>query len=340
MRRQRRPQPHRLEHMARGPGDRRGPPVPAAGLRLPGIARIDQHHAERNPRGGDAQRKRRHQPGKTPADDGHIGIQVNLRHGRRLHSTGPRPNLARTRGLTEPIMAASSPAVTVTQQLPQSEAGLLAILDLKKLSHNRFEATSPRDGWKRVFGGQVVAQALLAATRTVDQRPVHSLHGYFLRPGDPAKAILYEVDPHRDGKSFTTRGVLARQGDEIIFSMIASFHRPEPGFDHQAPMPDVAAPEGLPDEASLLASHGDRLSSSMQRYLSAGAAGRIASGRSRRLPETAGRPSCRVLTCGCACAPGCRTMTPSTARLWRTPPTSRSLRQLWYLMGARFMTRS
>ncbi len=165
-------------------------------------------------------------------------------------------------------MAASSPAVTIAQQLPQHEAGLLAILDLKTLGHNRFEATSSKDGWKRVFGGQVVAQALLAATITVEQRPVHSLHGYFLRPGDPARAILYEVDPHRDGKSFTTRGVLARQGDEIIFSMIASFHRPEPGFDHQAPMPDVAPPEALPDEASLAASHGDRMPSSMRSYLS------------------------------------------------------------------------
>ncbi|MDP9137472.1 MAG: acyl-CoA thioesterase II, partial [Pseudomonadota bacterium] len=131
-----------------------------------------------------------------------------------------------------------------------------------------FEGMSPGDGWKRVFGGQVVAQALLAATRTVlEERPVHSLHGYFLRPGDPALPIVYEIDPHRDGKSFTTRGVLARQNGEIIFSMIASFHRPEPGFDHQVPMPDVPAPESLPDEASLITAHGSRMPPSMVTYL-------------------------------------------------------------------------
>jgi acyl-CoA thioesterase-2 len=153
--------------------------------------------------------------------------------------------------------------------MPQAEADLVHILDLKKLGHNRFEGTGPTDGWKRVFGGQVVAQALLAATRTVvDERPVHSLHGYFLRPGNPAIPIVYEIDPHRDGKSFTTRGVLARQNGEIIFSMIASFHRPEPGFDHQARMPDVSAPEGLSDETSLVASHGARMPPAMRSYLS------------------------------------------------------------------------
>ena len=153
--------------------------------------------------------------------------------------------------------------------MPWAEADLLDILDLKDLGGNRFQAISPKDGWKRVFGGQVVAQALLAAIKTVvEERAVHSLHGYFLRPGDPAKAIVYEIDPHRDGRSFTTRGVLARQNGEIIFSMIASFHRPEAGFDHQAPMPPVATPEDLPDEAALLASHGTRMPASMRSYLS------------------------------------------------------------------------
>jgi acyl-CoA thioesterase-2 len=152
--------------------------------------------------------------------------------------------------------------------MPQAEADLLDILDLKKLGPYRFEAISPRDGWKRVYGGQVVAQALLAANRTViAERPVHSLHGYFLRPGDPSIPILYEIDPHRDGKSFTTRGVLARQNGEIIFSMIASFHRPEAGFDHQSPMPDVPAPDSLPDEAALVAAHGSRMPPSMRAYL-------------------------------------------------------------------------
>jgi acyl-CoA thioesterase-2 len=153
--------------------------------------------------------------------------------------------------------------------MPKAEADLLEILDLKKLGHGRFEAMSPKVGRKRVYGGQVVAQALLAAYRTViEERPVHSLHGYFLRPGDPEIPILYEVDPHRDGKSFTTRGVLARQRGEIIFSMIASFHHPEPGFDHQSAMPDVPGPEGLADEAALVEAHGARMPPSMLAYLS------------------------------------------------------------------------
>jgi acyl-CoA thioesterase II len=145
---------------------------------------------------------------------------------------------------------------------------LLKLLDLKTLGVDRFAGTSPATGWKRVFGGQVVAQALVAALRTVDaDRPVHSLHGYFLRPGDPSQQILYEVERFRDGKSFTTRGVLARQHGEIIFSMSASFHAVETGMEHQLPMPRVKPPEELPADEELLRGKGQNITLTMQNYL-------------------------------------------------------------------------
>lgn len=129
---------------------------------------------------------------------------------------------------------------------------LLSILDLEPLEHNLFRGMSPQVGWQRVFGGQVIGQALVAASRTVPQdRAVHSLHGYFLRPGDPAVPIVYEVDRIRDGGSFTTRRVVAIQHGEPIFSMAASFQTFEEGLDHQVAMPDVPMPEDLPGEAEL-----------------------------------------------------------------------------------------
>ena len=126
---------------------------------------------------------------------------------------------------------------------------LLAILDLEPLEVNLFRGRSPQVGWQRVFGGQVIGQALVAACRTVDEvasRPPHSLHAYFLLPGDPKVPIIYEVDRIRDGKSFTTRRVLAIQHGHAIFAMSASFHGAEDGFSHQAMMPDVPKPEELP----------------------------------------------------------------------------------------------
>src|SRR5437762_12233598 len=120
-------------------------------------------------------------------------------------------------------------------------ADLLAILDLERLEVNLFRGRSPQVGWQRVFGGQVIGQALVAACRTVDiaSRPPHSLHGYFLLAGDPKVPIIYEVDRIRDGRSFTTRRVIAIQHGHAIFSMAVSFHRDEPGLAHQAKMPDV-----------------------------------------------------------------------------------------------------
>jgi acyl-CoA thioesterase-2 len=130
---------------------------------------------------------------------------------------------------------------------------LLSTLDLERLEHNLFRGRSPQNGWQRVFGGQVVGQALVAADRTVDahDRLPHSLHAYFLRPGDPKVPIIYEVDRIRDGGSFTTRRVVAIQHGHAIFSMAVSFHKSEPGLEHQITMPDVPPPEDLPSEAQL-----------------------------------------------------------------------------------------
>jgi acyl-CoA thioesterase II len=135
--------------------------------------------------------------------------------------------------------------------MPSAIESLLSILDLEPLEHNLFRGRSPQVGWQRVFGGQVIGQALVAAARTVDGRNVHSLHCYFMRPGDPAVPIIYEVDRIRDGKSFATRRVVAIQHGHAIFSMSASFQVTEDGLDHQIAMPDVPPPEELPSEADL-----------------------------------------------------------------------------------------
>jgi acyl-CoA thioesterase-2 len=128
---------------------------------------------------------------------------------------------------------------------------LISILDLEQLDINLFRGRSPQVGWQRVFGGQVIGQALVAAVRTVESRPAHSMHAYFLLPGDPKVPIIYDVDRMRDGKSFTTRRVTARQHGHPIFSMLASFHADEQGLDHQATMPAVPPPEDLPSDAEM-----------------------------------------------------------------------------------------
>ena len=133
--------------------------------------------------------------------------------------------------------------------------GLLNILDLEQLENNLFRGRSPQNGWQRVYGGQVVGQALVAAARTVEaqERLTHSLHAYFLLPGDPKVPIIYEVDRIRDGGSFTTRRVVAIQHGQPMFTMAVSFHKSEPGFDHQIAMPDVPPPEELASEEELKA---------------------------------------------------------------------------------------
>ena len=133
---------------------------------------------------------------------------------------------------------------------------LLAILDLEQLEQNLFRGRSPQAGWQRVFGGQVIGQALVAACRTVDTaaRQPHSLHAYFLLPGDPKVPIIYDVDRIRDGRSFTTRRVVAIQHGAEIFTMAVSFQVEEPGYEHALPMPSVPPPEDLPSDDEIKAS--------------------------------------------------------------------------------------
>ncbi|HKE94466.1 MAG TPA: acyl-CoA thioesterase domain-containing protein, partial [Povalibacter sp.] len=131
-------------------------------------------------------------------------------------------------------------------------ADVLQVLQLERLELDMFRGQSRDPGHHRVFGGQVLGQALAAAYATVEDRPVHSLHAYFLRAGDPDHPIVYEVDRSRDGTSFTSRRVVAIQHGEQIFHMSASFHIEETGTDRQIPMPDVPEPESLPDLAAAV----------------------------------------------------------------------------------------
>ena len=131
--------------------------------------------------------------------------------------------------------------------MTQALDALLGILDLEELEVNLFRGRSPQEGSQRVFGGQVLGQALTAAGRTVERDAAHSFHAYFLRPGDPKTPILYQVDRTRDGKSFTTRRVTAIQRGRAIFHLEASFQQHEPGPEHQDLMPAAPDPETLPD---------------------------------------------------------------------------------------------
>jgi len=145
--------------------------------------------------------------------------------------------------------------------------GLLSILDLEPLEENLFRGRSPQEGWQRVYGGQVLGQALVAAVRTVPpERIAHSLHAYFLLGGDPARPIVYNVDRVRDGRSFTTRRVTAIQHGRPMFVMSVSFHIAEPGLDHQNLMPKVPPPEDLPSEQQLKAKLLAHLPENMRSY--------------------------------------------------------------------------
>ncbi len=144
---------------------------------------------------------------------------------------------------------------------------LIQTLNLELIEENLYRGSSPDAGWQRVFGGQVIAQALTAAQRSVDrERTVHSLHAYFLRPGDPSIPILYQVERLRDGSSFTTRRVVAIQHGKPIFAMSASFQIEEPGYDHQIPMPQVTPPENLMGEAEMKAMFLANAPESVRRY--------------------------------------------------------------------------
>jgi acyl-CoA thioesterase-2 len=133
------------------------------------------------------------------------------------------------------------------QQGSAAVGALVRLLDLERIEENLFRGVTPKSRLQRVFGGQVAGQALVAAGRTVDpERHVHSLHSYFIRPGDPQVPIVYTVDRVRDGRSFSVRRVVAMQHGAAIFSLSASFQLRQDGVDHQSPMPDVPRPESLP----------------------------------------------------------------------------------------------
>ncbi len=142
---------------------------------------------------------------------------------------------------------------------------LLEHLKLDPIEENLFRGRSQDRGFRRLCGGQVLGQSLSAASRTVmPDRHVHSMHGYFLRPGDASLPVVYTVDRVRDGGSFTTRRVVAVQKGQPIFTMMASFHRDEPGYSHQATMPQVPGPEGLPTDLELLGRQAHRIPERMR----------------------------------------------------------------------------
>ena len=147
-------------------------------------------------------------------------------------------------------------------------AELLAILDLARMGDDRFLGHSPKAYRKRVFGGQLIAQALMAAARTVEGAEPHSLHGYFLLPGDPSTPIEYHVERLRDGRSFATRRCTAIQHGRLIFTLTCSFHAAEEGLDHALPMPEAPDPETLMTQAQMKEAVSRVTPAAMQRYFS------------------------------------------------------------------------
>jgi acyl-CoA thioesterase-2 len=143
---------------------------------------------------------------------------------------------------------------------------LLTLLQLEQLDLKLFKGKSEHLGFPQVYGGQVIGQALSAARYTVDNsRTVHSFHSYFLRPGDPEKSIIYDVENLRDGRSFSTRRIKAIQNGRPIFYLTASYHGDEPGFEHQSQMPDIAGPENFQSESQLAESIKDIIPPAIQK---------------------------------------------------------------------------
>jgi len=151
--------------------------------------------------------------------------------------------------------------------VPKVLADLLKLLELERIEDRIFRGESRDLGGARVFGGQVLGQALTAASYTVQERRVHSLHAYFLVAGDVNAPIVYEVEIARDGKSFSNRRVVAIQHGQPIFNMTASFQVPEEGLEHSAPMPQVPGPEGLADVRELPADVLAKVPEKMRRFL-------------------------------------------------------------------------
>ncbi len=132
-------------------------------------------------------------------------------------------------------------------------AAFAQLMELRAAGPDRFSVAPAPRGNTRIYGGQVIAQALRAAELTVEGRAPHSLHAYFLRPGDETRAIDYLVDRNMDGRSISSRRVVAIQGEKTLFTMAVSFHVGRSGFEHSAPFPDVQMPEDLPDEVDVIA---------------------------------------------------------------------------------------
>ncbi|MEM7141860.1 MAG: acyl-CoA thioesterase II [Actinomycetota bacterium] len=144
---------------------------------------------------------------------------------------------------------------------------LLDVLDLERIDRDIFRGRNETSDWFRLFGGQVAAQALAAAQRTVADHRAHSLHGYFLRGGDPKTPVTYTVDRIRDGRSFSTRRVVALQDGRAIFNTSISFHTEEQGYEHQDDMPDVPGPEGLPTWADRAESLKDKIPEERRQWM-------------------------------------------------------------------------
>src|SRR3970282_1221263 len=222
-------------------------------------------------------------------------------------------------------------------------ADLLHLLELERIEDNIFRGESRDIGSPRVFGGQVLGQALSAASYTVEGREVHSLHAYFLRPGDTAAHIVYEVDRARDGRSFSNRRVVAIQHGQPIFNMTASFQTPELGLDHQAEMPNVPPPEKLGATREIDAQTLERIPEKMRRSRTCGPpAGRSRSRyRSRNAWTPSGtygsRRSTRCPTvpiCTAICSRICPITSSSRPRRCRTASASRRAKcssRAWFL---------
>jgi len=144
---------------------------------------------------------------------------------------------------------------------------VIDLLSLEQIEDNLFRGESHDIGAPQVFGGQILGQALSAASQTVDDRAPHSLHAYFLRPGDFNHPVVYQVERSRDGRSYSNRRVVAVQHGRPILNLAASFHHPEPGFDHQETMPDVAGPDGLTPSIEIQAAVIDQVPEKMRRLL-------------------------------------------------------------------------
>ncbi|MWB77892.1 acyl-CoA thioesterase II [Pseudooceanicola sp. 216_PA32_1] len=161
-----------------------------------------------------------------------------------------------------------APAGDDHNRAPAGDDQLTPILDVERVEDNFFLGIATPEGRGRSFGGQVIAQALAAAVRTVDaDRPPHSLHAYFMRPGDATKPVLYRIERDRDGGSFATRRVVAIQHGQPILNMAASFHVEEAGLHHQSDMPDVPGPDGLRNEQELAEAFEDKVPRAYRNFL-------------------------------------------------------------------------